>query len=455
MTTSQPAGKKNSSPAPVPAPSEASPVAAEEVQALLNSLAGSTAPEEGQPADPKLQSWFQGMLNFLPEEGSSGRRAENGRAASAGNPPAATPVPAAPRRGRMEAWELGGKLASSQSVNLEAVTPGSGVHDPGNQEATSADLERLISTAPPVPPPAPTRRAAVSSQVAPAIRSEGNSRGGMSPAHSPSATASQRDIDTSAPSAPDQDLRDAALRERVVQELQRVPSLAQIAVQVTARDGKVTLVGELSGDYERQLVGHFARQVRGVDEVVDLTRVRGGATVQVPTGPKTAASTRSTPRKSANSRRAGGASWSLPLRPAWIVGVAGLFVLAWAGLSFGKRDVDRIEVHPAQGRVQFGETIPEGALITLHPLSPSLSIRPRATVRADGTFQVSTYGASDGAPEGDYRVTIVWHKLVEVDGEPTAGPNLLPAPYSQPGTTELRVSVKPGSNELSPLQVRP
>ena len=467
MSTSQPAGKKPSSPAPVPSPvaADAPQVDPAEVQALLNSLVGTADEQPASPSDPKLQSWFQGMLPHLPGEQPAERPATEPVVAARKSLPA-PPAKPVPRRGRMEAWELGPDVVSPQNVSLgpasTSSTPASSNTARPKADSRSASTLRQLKRDESVALDAEIDELASlfsKSLAAPATSRHETGAPRATPSTDKGIDHQDARQTTVSPESPAQneeiEARDEALRDRVIRELHRVPALAQAVVQVTARNGTVTLVGELGSDYERQLIAHFARQVRGVNEVVDLTRVRGGETAQTAAASKPAAASRPAPRKAPATKRPGGASSSLPLRPTWIAGAAGLLVLAWCGLSFGKRDVDRIEVHPAQGRVQFGDAIPEGALLTLHPLSPALSIRPKATVRADGTFQISTYGASDGAPEGDYRVTIVWHQLVEVDGEPTAGPNLLPPSYSQPGTTDLRVSVKPGTNELSPLQIRP
>mgnify|MGYP003351213450 CR=1 FL=1 len=123
-------------------------------------------------------------------------------------------------------------------------------------------------------------------------------------------------------------------------------------------------------------------------------------------------------------------------------------------MAGGPSQLDLFDPKPKLNELD-GKPLPN-ALVALHPRETGEGrIVGRGQTDADGKFRISTYDSADGAPEGDYRVTIVWHKLVEVDGETTAGPNLLPAPYAQPGSTELRVSVKPGPNELSPLQIRP
>ena len=444
---------------PLPAPTDSGVVKPHEIEALLGSL-GDVTPESENPApDPNLQTWFEGMIDYLPGQENTGDRGKS--QSNPGNLQAKGPVESSssrtPRPGRMESWEVGNSAKPSTTVRLGTAESGS---SPGaGSVVTPEDLEQLL----PATPASIPQRAL--KPLATPERSNREAPGKIDTAHLKPRASKKFDSVSSVTSAPpaksspaksppetsaiDSEERDAALREQILIELQRVPALANLPLHVSVENGSVTLVGDLAGDYEKQLVSHFARKVKGVTEVIDLTRVRTSASPAPATAPRPA------PRKPASKPRSDGGSLSLTLRPTWVAGIAGLVVLAWAGLSFGKKDVDRIEVHPAQGRVTFGETIPEGALLTLHPVSPTVSIRPRATVRPDGTFQVTTYGTGDGAPEGDYRVTIVWHKLVEIDGEPTAGPNLLPSPYSQPATTELKLSVKPGTNDFPPLQIHP
>jgi hypothetical protein len=54
----------------------------------------------------------------------------------------------------------------------------------------------------------------------------------------------------------------------------------------------------------------------------------------------------------------------------------------------------------------------------------------------DGAFTMSTYAEGDGAPPGQYAVSILWP-----DGE-----SLIPK-YSSPVTSGLQVEVKAGTNE--------
>ncbi len=77
-----------------------------------------------------------------------------------------------------------------------------------------------------------------------------------------------------------------------------------------------------------------------------------------------------------------------------------------------------------------------------------------AFTEGDGSFTLSTYTAQDGAPAGEYNVTVVWRRpLFDAAGRP--GPNHLPDRYARPDASGLRVSVKEGPNELPPLNLKP
>ncbi|MHB8866800.1 MAG: hypothetical protein ACYC6N_30935 [Pirellulaceae bacterium] len=118
--------------------------------------------------------------------------------------------------------------------------------------------------------------------------------------------------------------------------------------------------------------------------------------------------------------------------------------------------VDRVPVVPVSGAVVFdGKPIP-GALVVFHPVHGSASTSPPAqgTVRDDGTFELTTYTANDGASPGEYKVTVEWRRLIEDYGDVRIGPNVLPERYSRPTTTDFMVRVAEGSNRVPPLHVR-
>ena len=71
---------------------------------------------------------------------------------------------------------------------------------------------------------------------------------------------------------------------------------------------------------------------------------------------------------------------------------------------------DRIKVHPVRGKVVFAAPTPASAMVVFHPVGNSdpNAPRPFATLEKDGSFELSTDLSKDGAPEGEYAVTVSW-----------------------------------------------
>ena len=112
---------------------------------------------------------------------------------------------------------------------------------------------------------------------------------------------------------------------------------------------------------------------------------------------------------------------------------------------------NRKPTHPVQGKVFFDGTPAPGAMLVFHLITDPAKKPVRAAdalVEPDGTFTMSTYTANDGAPAGDYVVTVVWPKPLYDDlGRP--GPNQLPANYAKIETTPLKATVKSGNNDFT------
>jgi hypothetical protein len=126
---------------------------------------------------------------------------------------------------------------------------------------------------------------------------------------------------------------------------------------------------------------------------------------------------------------------------------AGLVVLV--GLA-GCKGEARVPVFPVTGQVNtFDGEIPAGANVTLHAQSPVPGdVAPVGKVQPDGSFQIGTYDVADGAPAGEYVVTVEWFKPVEQG----RGPNVLPKKYSTPASSPVRVSVSAATN-IPPITI--
>ena len=130
-----------------------------------------------------------------------------------------------------------------------------------------------------------------------------------------------------------------------------------------------------------------------------------------------------------------------------------------AGISLagcGQSGPQRVPVFKTAGKISFLNQPVNGAFVVLHPKAAATADVPRPTahVRPDGSFEATTFLAADGAPAGEYVVTVEWHKLVNVGGEWTQGPNLLPAKYGNPATSDVIVKVAEGKNELPAIVLR-
>jgi len=122
----------------------------------------------------------------------------------------------------------------------------------------------------------------------------------------------------------------------------------------------------------------------------------------------------------------------------------------------GGQGPDRVPVYKTAGKITFRNQPVDGAFLVLHPKAAATPDVPRPTahVKPDGSFQPTTFDTADGAPAGEYVVTVEWRKLINDRGEWVPGPNLLPAKYSNPATSDLIVTVAEGKNDLPAIVLR-
>jgi hypothetical protein len=114
-------------------------------------------------------------------------------------------------------------------------------------------------------------------------------------------------------------------------------------------------------------------------------------------------------------------------------------------------------VYPVRGQVLYEGKPTPGALVIFHPVEDPdpLAPRPIARVGPDGRFAPTTYRTGDGAPAGEYAVSISWvpeydQQDPRAEREPA---NLLPERYSKAATSGLRVQIRQGPNELAPFRL--
>jgi hypothetical protein len=116
--------------------------------------------------------------------------------------------------------------------------------------------------------------------------------------------------------------------------------------------------------------------------------------------------------------------------------------------SRGRSNEVRKPVHPVRGQLVVGGKPAAGAFVFFVPANEApnpTDPRPRALVGEDGYFDVCMYGDKDGAPAGEYIVTVMW------EGE--GGYDQLKGQYSEANKSKLRAVVKEGQNELPPFKL--
>jgi hypothetical protein len=133
-----------------------------------------------------------------------------------------------------------------------------------------------------------------------------------------------------------------------------------------------------------------------------------------------------------------------------------------AGCSEDGPELERIPVVPATGTVLIKGMAAAGAHVRLHPVDAGVGKRglyPEGTTDEAGKYTLSTYVAGDGAPPGDYRVSVTWP---DVSFQPKTGaqrealleggerPDRLKGRFADPVKSGLKVTVGSSPAESLP-----
>lgn len=152
------------------------------------------------------------------------------------------------------------------------------------------------------------------------------------------------------------------------------------------------------------------------------------------------------------------------LRPASLaalIGIATAAILVSAGCG-GPPD-GRLETHPVSGQVIINGEPAEGCIVAFVPLDAELKgeVMPGGTTDTEGRFQLTTYETGDGAPAGEYGVTLRWEAKdwlgreaeMAVDPVEPVGPDRLQEQFASPEKSGLQVTVSEGANQLEPFRL--
>jgi hypothetical protein len=103
---------------------------------------------------------------------------------------------------------------------------------------------------------------------------------------------------------------------------------------------------------------------------------------------------------------------------------------------------DRKPVVRVTGSFFFQGRPAQGARVAFHPSRDprDRGLCPQGVVAADGSFQLTTYTAADGAPPGDYVITVYW-PAPGPDDDVHVHPDRLGGHYADLRTTPLTATV--------------
>lgn len=269
------------------------------------------------------------------------------------------------------------------------------------------------------------------------------------------------------------DAADIALQERIVAYFGKLPIESLRKLRVEVRGTVVTLLGQVANNYERQLAHHYVRRVPGVVALVDniavdeppppvlgpighlrakVVAVRGAITTKL-AGWLPQSQISESPRHARHGRanQSSPARRTLVTHPLAFAGVTLglLLIVLTAALSgqAGPHGEDRQTTYPVKGSVVIGKEPPKGAFVVFHPVSGSATgPYPAGYVTKFGGYSLTTYELGDGAPAGDYRVTIEWR-------QPPGHKKPLSDKLSSPKTTTLHARVTTGGNVVSQFKL--
>lgn len=270
----------------------------------------------------------------------------------------------------------------------------------------------------------------------------------------PSLATAQAVSASSTPVVSDAELLDQV---RTALDARGIANFSRIELEVSG--GVILARGNLGSEGERLLAVHILQKAAGTARVIDsFTVSQGAAKVERAIPVRSVAA-----RGVASVTRPGNASFNFSQLIESVKGeyrnqaIAAVATIGILGFWFVPRGPVRpVAVHPVQGKVILDGQPLANAAIVLHRVGDSklpANLHPRGKASEDGTFKLETFDPADGAPDGDFVATVFLTHETEVDGEKQAGPNLLPAVYSKPETSPLRLKITSSTRELHPLEL--
>lgn len=134
--------------------------------------------------------------------------------------------------------------------------------------------------------------------------------------------------------------------------------------------------------------------------------------------------------------------------------VLALSFVMFACLCTGCGENWQAKTYPASGTVIVNGTPAGGAVVKLYPVSGKVddrNSRPWAITDSNGAFQLKTYQAGDGAPLGEYDITVTWP--VDLNDMQLAMVDQLDKQFSTPQKSQWKATIAEGDNVIAPIEI--
>jgi hypothetical protein len=140
-----------------------------------------------------------------------------------------------------------------------------------------------------------------------------------------------------------------------------------------------------------------------------------------------------------------------PRRPGRAIAALALAALTLALPACGK---GRKACYPVRGCILVdGKPAPD-AIVMFHPAFDDPDrVMPIGQAGADGNFALSSYVQGDGAPVGEYIVTVEWRERSGLLKNNFEGPDRLKGRYYDPKKSTIRITVDKKPQELPPFEL--
>jgi hypothetical protein len=140
-------------------------------------------------------------------------------------------------------------------------------------------------------------------------------------------------------------------------------------------------------------------------------------------------------------------------------GVPSVLSCVAVGLCLGGCSEASKPAYPVRGQILIEGKPAARALVAFHPVGATgrEAVHPAGQADDQGNFTLTSFAAGDGAPPGEYQVTVVClvpTKARSRDDDETVTRNDLPVRYAKAETSQLRVTVAKGENTLPAITLK-